>query len=146
MNEINHQVGIKSSPKEIYQLLTTDIGIAKWWTHETSGAGKVGSVIEFRFNDIALEFQVMQLIPNEKVVWKHQGNMPEAWMGTEIVFKLDQKDGQTFIHFNHRNWTQTSDFLAHCNTKWAVFLLSLKEVAETGVGKPFPNDVQIDHS
>ncbi len=30
--------------------------------------------------------------------------------------------------------------------KRAVFLLSLKDYLETGIGKPFPHDIQIDHN
>jgi hypothetical protein len=67
-------------------------------------------------------------------------------MNTAISFELDAKDGQTFVNFTHSNWREYTDFMAHCNTKWAVFLLSLKGALELGVGKPFPNDIQIDHS
>jgi hypothetical protein len=33
----------------------------------------------------------------------------------------------------------------HCSTKWAVFLLSLKQLVETGTGSPEPNDVKISN-
>jgi hypothetical protein len=29
--------------------------------------------------------------------------------------------------------------------KWATFMLSLRELAEAGKGKPSPNDVKIDN-
>jgi hypothetical protein len=106
----------------------------------------VGSVIEFRFNGGGPDFAVTRLIPNKLVGWEHTGTMPEAWMGTEILFQLRQESDQTFVRFTHANWKQPTDFMAHCSTKWAVFLLSLKGVLETGKGKPFPDDVQIDHS
>jgi hypothetical protein len=32
----------------------------------------------------------------------------------------------------------------HCGTKWAVFLLSLKSLLETGKGAPAPNDIKLD--
>jgi hypothetical protein len=67
-------------------------------------------------------------------------------VGTEILFQLETEQDQTFVRFTHSNWQETTDFMAHCSTKWAVFLLSLKNVLETGKGNPFPNDVQIDHS
>ena len=35
--------------------------------------------------------------------------------------------------------------MAHCSCKWAVFLLSLKDALETGKGRPFPDDIHIDH-
>ena len=146
MADINHQVGIKASPAEVYQLLTTDAGLARWWTHDVCGAGDVGSIIEFRFNGGGPDFEVSQLVENRMVVWKHSGAMPEAWMGTEISFLLREEGGQTFVRFTHAKWKEPTDFMGHCSTKWAVFLLSLKDALETGEGKPFPNDIQIDHS
>ena len=146
MIEINHQVGIKASSEKIYELLTTNIGLSKWWTNDTSGAGEIGSTIQFRFNGGGPDFSVTKLVPNKLVGWKHSGSMPEPWMDTEILFKLTAAEDQTYVRFTHSNWKEPSDFMAHCSTKWAVFLLSLKDAAETGTGKPFPNDMQIDHS
>ena len=146
MTDINHRVGIKASPEKIYEALTTDDGLAKWWTNDISGAGEVGSTIEFRFNGGGPDFTVTKLIPNKIVCWQHSGSMPESWIGTEISFQLEVEENQTFVRFTHSNWKETTDFMAHCNTKWAVFLLSLKDALETGKGKAFPNDVQIDHS
>jgi hypothetical protein len=86
------------------------------------------------------------LVENETVQWKHSGSMPEEWMGSEILFQLQVQNDQTIVRFSHYNWKETTDFMAHCSTKWAVFLLSLKDALETGNGKPFPNDISIDHS
>lgn len=146
MADINHQVGIKASPETIYLALTTDDGLAQWWTNDTSGAGDVGSTIEFRFNGGGPDFRVTKLTPNKTVCWQHSGDMPEAWMGTEISFQLDADENQTLVRFTHSNWQETTNFMAHCSTKWAVFLLSLKDALETGQGRPFPNDIQIDHT
>ncbi len=146
MFDINHRVGIKASPENIYNALTTDDGLAKWWTSDTSGAGEVDSTIEFRFNGEGPDFIVTKLIPNKMVCWLHSKSVPEAWIGTRISFKLEAQEEQTFVRFTHSNWKETTDFMAHCSTKWAVFLLSLKAFLETGEGKPFPNDVKIDHS
>ena len=33
----------------------------------------------------------------------------------------------------------------HCSTKWAVFLMSLKSLLESGIGNPEPRDVQISN-
>ena len=146
MTDINHRVGIKASPGEIYEALTTDDGLTKWWTNDISGAGEVGSIIEFRFNGGGPDFAVIELIPNKTVRWKHSGNMPESWIGTEILFQLQVEGEQTFVRFTHSNWKESTDFMAHCSTKWAVFLISLKEAVEPDQGRPFPGDMQIDHS
>lgn len=146
MAEINHRVGIKAPPSTVYRALTTNAGLASWWTEDVSGAGDVTSVIEFRFGGGGPDFVVIELIPDELVRWRHSGSMPEDWMGTEILFQLQLEDDQTFVRFTHSNWKEASDFLSHCSTKWGVFMLSLKDVLESGKGSPFPNDVHIDHS
>jgi uncharacterized protein YndB with AHSA1/START domain len=146
MMDINHRVGIKASPEKIYEALTTNDGLAKWWTNDISGAGGVGSIIEFRFNGGGPDFSVVELVANKTVRWKHSGNMPEPWMGTEILFQLQVEAEQTFVRFTHSDWKEPTDFMAHCSTKWAVFLISLKDAVESNQGRPFPNDMQIDHS
>lgn len=45
---INHQVGIKASPEEIYKALTETEKPAQWWTTDTRGSGaRVGDTLEF---------------------------------------------------------------------------------------------------
>ena len=144
MAEIRHRVGIKGSAADVYQLLTTDSGLSRWWTTDTRGAGGVGSIIEFRFDGDGPDFEVIELVPEQRVRWRHHGSMPEAWMGTEILFELEPGDDQVFVNFSHYNWARADEFLAHCSTKWAIFMMSLKSCIETGRGHPFPDDVHID--
>lgn len=146
MKAIKHRVGIQASAEKIYQALTTNEGLMQWWTNDVTGAGEVGAIIKFRFNGGGPDFKVIELIENKTVRWNHSGNMPEAWMGTEVLFELKEEDNQTFVSFSHAKWQEANDFMAHCNTKWAVFLISLKEAIENNKGRPFPNDISIDHS
>ncbi|MDH3761019.1 MAG: SRPBCC domain-containing protein [Gammaproteobacteria bacterium] len=144
MAEIRHRVGIQGSTSDIYRMLTTDAGLSQWWTSDTSGAGDVGSVIDFRFGNDGPRFEVTELVPERLVRWRHYGEMPPAWMGTEILFELQQQEKQTIVNFSHSNWRQADEFLAHCSTKWGVFMMSLKSSIETGRGQPYPDDVHID--
>ena len=146
MAEINHRVGIAGSVEAVYAALTTDDGLAGWWTHDTRGAGATGSIIHFRFNGGGPDFEVIELQPGKCVRWRYAGNEPDAWEGTEVRFQLEPEDGQVIVRFSHTGWPAVTDFLAHCSTKWAVFLLSLKNMIETGQGQPFPNDIHIDHT
>lgn len=145
MVNIVHRVGIRGSASDVYELLTTDIGLSRWWTVDTTGAGEVGSIIQFRFDGMGPDFKVIELKTNQLVKWQHHGEMPNDWMGTEISFELQQVKDQTYILFAHSNWAKQTEFMGHCSTKWATFLLSLKQTIETGTGTPFPNDIHIDH-
>lgn len=147
--DINHKIGIKKSPEEVFKILGTVEGISKWWTRDTTGDNHKGGKIHFSFQkrldksyDVLAE--IKELDSPKKVCWKIVEG-PQEWLGTEILFNLIPSEEETIIHFSHKNWTSSTDFMAQCNTKWAVFLLSLKDLLETGRGHPFPEDVRIGH-
>jgi hypothetical protein len=76
------------------------------------------------------------------VAWRCIDSAPE-WVGTEVRFDLEPTEGGTFVCFQHVGWQQEGPFFAHCSTKWATFMLSLKQLVETGEGSPFPRDIPI---
>jgi uncharacterized protein YndB with AHSA1/START domain len=144
MVAILHKVGIKSDPDEVYAALATREGLAGWWTTDTHGESAVGEVIQFRFERGGADMQVLELHPGKRVSWLVVGG-PDEWMGTEITFDLSQEGDYTIVLFKHGGWREPVEFMHHCSTKWAVFLLSLKSLAETGQGAPAPRDVKIDN-
>ncbi|OVE81915.1 hypothetical protein BVY03_02375 [bacterium K02(2017)] len=143
---IYHHVGIKADVKAVYQALTTDRGLASWWTKETKGAGPVGAKITFTFNTVNMIFEVVELNENNLIKWQCVDGGGEEWPGTTISFALKQDELQTHLSFKHAGWRNDEGMLSHCSTKWAVFLLSLKKYLESGKGNPFPDDVQINYS
>ena len=54
-------------------------------------------------------------------------------------------DEYSIVLFKHEDWKEPVEFMHHCSTKWAIFLMSLKSLLETGAGAPSPNDVKIDN-
>ena len=145
MPDILHRVGIKSSSADgVYKALTTVEGLSGWWTKNTQGEGKVGGVIKFRFGAGGFDMKVLELQPGTRVLWQVVEG-PEEWIGTKVSWDLEQKDGYTIILFKHQGWREPVEFMHHCSTKWAVFLMSLKSLLETGKGSPDPNDIKIDN-
>jgi uncharacterized protein YndB with AHSA1/START domain len=146
---INHQVGIKATPEDIYSALTETEKLAQWWTIDTRGSGaKVGDTLEFWFNEASFcqKFNVTELKPGKRVVWKSpQGQGADQWEGTEIAFDLSTDAKQTYIQFRHSGWKESTDFQGHCSMRWAVFLLSLKDVMERGKGRPIPYDLEVNY-
>ena len=71
MSEIIHKVGIACSAGEVFNALTTDKGLSRWWTTDTSGAGGVGSIIKFRFGGAGPDFEVVELQPDILVRANH---------------------------------------------------------------------------
>ena len=145
MFEINHFVEIKGSLEEVYAALSTIDGLKRWWTAETSGRAEPGGVVRFDFGPGSFnEMQVTELATNARVRWVCVGH-PDEWLGTEFTFALTEAPGLVRVRFTQAKWQAATDFHAYCSTKWATFLLSLKEAVETGVGRPYPHDLQISH-
>lgn len=145
---INHRVGIKAPVSKVFSALSTVEGVAGWWTRDTTGVSRPGETVDVRFARPSGEelgrmaFEVLELDPDTKVRWRFRSG-PEEWIGTDVTFDLAQNGDYTIVLFNH-TWRELVEFTSHCSTKWATFLLSLKDLVETGRGRPSPEDVKID--
>ncbi|MGY2117622.1 SRPBCC family protein [Nocardia gipuzkoensis] len=145
MVDILHRVGIESPVSEVYAALTTTEGLAGWWTTDTRGnGGEVGGVLEFRFGAGGFDMKVRELEPGRRVLWEVIDG-PDDWVGTQLDWDLGQADDYTIVLFKHQGWKEPVESMYHCSTKWAVLLLSLKSLIETGKGAPEPYDVKIDN-
>lgn len=146
--DIVHRIGIKAPASNVYAALSTIDGLAGWWTTATAGSSKPDGVITFRFHTEdgdeigGFDMDVLELVPDEKVRWRVKAG-PAEWVGTDIEFLLERQDEYTIVMFGHRHWREEVEFTAHCSTKWATFLLSLRDLAETGKGRPAPHDLRI---
>ncbi|GAB3653609.1 SRPBCC domain-containing protein [Actinocorallia lasiicapitis] len=143
MVDILHRIGVKdSTPEQVYDAIATLDGLSGWWAEKTSGLAEVGGVIEFRFGPGGIDMKVLELVPGRLVRWEVVDGPPE-WIGTTVRWELRQDGDYTIVLFTHEGWNEPGEFLRHCSTKWASFLLSLKQLVETGRGAPDPRDVPI---
>ncbi|QJB35898.1 SRPBCC domain-containing protein [Chitinophaga oryzae] len=146
MANILHRIGIKTpSMDEVYRALTTRDGLAGWWTTDTRGEGdQAGNTVIFRFGTDGFDMKVTNLQSPGLVEWEVVDG-PQEWIGTTIRFGLKQEGDYVILLFKHLDWKEPVEFMHHCSTKWAVFLMSLKSLVETGKGRPFPDDVKVDN-
>ena len=142
--DILHRVGVRTtSPEKVYDALTDVGALAGWWTEDTQGSGAVGGVLEFRFPPVGgFDMEVVEAVPDKRVAWRVVDG-PQEWIGTTVDWDLRQDGDWTIVLFSHRGWAEPVEFMHHCSTKWATFLMSLKSLVETGAGAPAPDDVVI---
>jgi hypothetical protein len=145
MVDILHKVGIQSSSADdVYKRLATVEGLSGWWTTDAKGeSNKVGGVIRFRFGNGGFDMKVLALDPGKHVLWDVIDG-PAEWIGTKIIWDIRQEGDWTIVFFKHQGWREPVEFMHHCSTKWAIFLLSLKSLVEDGKGRPYPNAIRID--
>lgn len=140
MVDILHRIGVENgTPERVYEELTTVEGLSRWWTVDTKGDA---DRLEFRFDAGGFDMDVIEARPSERVTWRVTDG-PEEWIGTTIDWQLRQEGDWTIVMFAHAGWREPVPFMAHCSTKWATFLLSLKSLVETGRGAPAPDDVKV---
>ncbi len=150
MTDIVHRIGIKAPAAKVYAAVSTTEGVAGWWTRDTTGTATIGGSVTSRFltkdgTELGrMDLQMARLEPDREVRWRFTDGPPE-WIGTDATFELTQDGDMTILIFGHRNWKEPGEFMAHCSMKWAVFLMSLRELIETGRGRPAPDDVKIDN-
>jgi uncharacterized protein YndB with AHSA1/START domain len=142
MPDIVHRVGIAAPARAVFDAIASTDGLSHWWIVGTTGEASVGGTIHFRPEGGGFDMKLTELTPGKRVRWTCVGGPPE-WIDTELTFELVEKDKQTFVLFTHAKWRETVEFMHHCSTKWATFLLSLKNWLERGEGRPHPYDLKI---
>ena len=143
MADILHRIGVTSpTPDAVYSALTTVEGLSAWWAADTTGDGSLGGVLRFRFERGGIDMRTVELVEGKRVLWEVVDG-PEEWRGTRVRFDLRQEGDCTVVLFAHEGWREPVEFMHHCSTKWATFLLSLTSLVETGTGAPEPHDIHI---
>ncbi|MDQ2715312.1 MAG: SRPBCC domain-containing protein [Chloroflexota bacterium] len=131
---------IAATPESVFNALTQQDEIVRWWANEAQVKPEVGSLGEFRFRQPAgvLQFEVAELTTGEKVRWlSRQG--PPQWAGTSVTWNLTPVQNGTRLLFTHAGFAQVDKAYEQVRGNWEYFLDSLKSYLETGKGTPgFP--------
>jgi len=135
---ICHRLLIEVPVEIVYGALTTQQGLAGWWTPDTLAQPEVGSILRFGFGpDYYKEMKVTELTPYNIVKW-HCLKAHDEWIGTTLSFVLEAHRKGCVLSFVHAGWKDYTPELASCSYDWALFFRSLKFFCETGKGFPYP--------
>ena len=112
--------------------------VLQWCMNSVGSAHAAdGGLLTFFKHDFRVE-----ATPGRRVRWTCVKGSPE-WTNTEVTFDLVYRQDQTFVIFKHAGWAEPVEFMHHCSTKWATFLLSLRDLLEKSSGQPAPRDLKI---
>lgn len=162
MPNICLEVVINAPIEKVYQAVTSQEGLAAWWT---PAATVNGDVARFPFGPHYFkEMKIMQQLSPTFVSWHCLAGADE-WVGTSISFRMDagngemllkahpeaggqieqqdQPDNATVLYFEHADWKAYTPMFAECSYTWGQFLRSLKLCCETGKGRPWPEQHRV---
>lgn len=143
MPDICHRVGVRAPASQVYEALASREGVASWWTSDVEGESVEGASLAFGFGGPAwVTMEVEELQASRLVLWRCTAG-PKEWLDTTLRFTLREEEGETVLVFTHAGWREPVEFLHHCSTKWATFLLGLKAGLEGGSARAWPNDQTI---
>jgi uncharacterized protein YndB with AHSA1/START domain len=139
MLAIKHLFHIAAPREQVYEAISSIEGLQGWWTVQVSGESEVGGILSFRFGEHGPDMKVLALEPNQEVRWECVAGIP-GWTGNVISFKLDENEGKTRVRFIHEGWSETDDQYAAINFTWGRYLVSLRQLCQTGVGAAFGSE------
>ncbi|MGV7222663.1 MAG: hypothetical protein ACQ9MH_14185 [Nitrospinales bacterium] len=143
MAKVNHQVGIVGDINKIFRAMHEPAGLDGWWATKTDGNAEIGEILDLHFSDVVtLSFKIVALQENA-LVHLHCVSGPGPWQGGYLTFSCRQDDDQVWVGLLHENDSASDDDFLYFNTKWPCYLLSLRDLIESGKGRPYPNDVKI---
>jgi len=142
---IRHRVGVQAERDELFDALILPEKLIGWWPTTAHGTPQVGGRLELTFPGYPNHvWEILELVPGERVHLRCEDG-PGPWLKTELRFELHPTESQVFVTLEHLHLDAESDAYLYFNTKWPTFLLSLKNLLETGRGQPYPNDLRIQH-
>lgn len=143
MAKVCHQVGIVGSINKIFRMLHEPKGLNGWWATKTDGTPELGQILNLHFTDVVTLSFKLEMLEENSLVHLHCISGPGAWKNSNLIFTLKQGEDQVWVHLDHENEDASDDDFLYFSTKWTCYLLSLRDLIETGKGNPYPNDIKI---
>jgi uncharacterized protein YndB with AHSA1/START domain len=138
MKSILHTVDVHATPQDVYRALTTEEGLAGWWTTRVRADVRVGGVVAFEFLEVFNpEMEVTALDEPRHVAWKCVDGH-DAWADNTFAFTSEPRGDGAILFFRHDYARELDDEeYGRYNFNWGYYLHSLKLLCETGTGRPF---------
>ena len=134
-------ITVNASPKEAMKKISQ---VSGWWANNVNGkAEKLNDKFTVDFGKTFVDFQITELVPNKKVVWKitdcnlHWIKAKKEWKGTEVVFEISEKKNTTQIAFTHVGIVPGIECYNDCERGWDGYVkTSLVKFINDGKGMP----------
>ncbi len=118
--------------------------VNRWWAKKFTGkAEMLNDKFSVHFGETFVDFQISELIPNQKVAWKvtdcnlHWINNKKEWKDTEVVFEISEKKKLTQIDFTHVGLVPGVECYNDCEAGWDGHVTgSLVKLITEGKGVP----------
>ena len=135
---------VDNTPKEAFDAINNVRG---WWSEEIEGdTDQPSAEFKYHYQDLhRCTIKITEFVPGKKVVWHVVDNYFDfvqdkaEWIGTDVVFEIAKRDGQTEVHFTHVELVPAYACYDLCSNAWGTYIThSLRDLMTTGKGQPNP--------
>lgn len=135
---------VDQSPEQAFNAINNVRG---WWSGIVEGdTDRLGAEFTYRYqNEHRSTQKITELVPGKKVVWHVlDSNLSFAadtseWNGTDIVFEIGERNGQTEVRFTHVGLVSDFDCYDNCSNAWGMLVNgNLQRLIKTGRDQPDP--------
>ena len=140
MNEIFHELPILCNAERLYEAITDESYLSKWWLAGAKYEAVIGALGLFPFSDGSgnIAMRVDDIEPGRKQVWSCTQHKHGEWINTKISFELiPESEKSCVLRFKHSNWANTDGVYGRVSFYWAaLYLRNLKLMLEKEATKP----------
>lgn len=122
----SHTITANIAPEEAIERISR---VADWWTKGFSGAAqKIGDAFTVRFAETFVDFDVVELIPTKRLVWRvtdcnlHWIQDRTEWKGTEIAWDISCDGSATTVRMTHVGLIPAKECYNSCLAGWDFYL------------------------
>ena len=144
MKDQNYNISftVHQSADEVSEAINSVRG---WWSGEIEGdTDKLAADFTYRYKDMHRSKQrITELVPGKKIVWRVLDSQlsflkdKSEWTGTEIVFDISAKRGQTEVRFTHAGLNPQIECYGSCSNAWGMLVNgNLRNLITTGIPQP----------
>ena len=125
MYSVSYEVFIESSPGRVFDFLTIQHLLSKWFAPQVIASPKEGTVAAFAFDfDLNFKMELDKLDKSGLVRWRCVDGYKE-WLGSVVEFSFNEKEGGTLLKFKHSG-LKNDDKKEKTLSDWIKFLEKLK--------------------
>ncbi len=140
-NNYHVSVSVNATAPKTFDAINS---VAKWWTEDFKGdTQKLNNEFTVTFGETYITSKVTELVPGKKIVWlvtdcnKHWLKNKKEWVGTTMVWELEEAGNKTKINFTHLGLVPGLECYNGCENAWNSYIKSsLLKLVNEGKGKP----------
>ncbi len=126
MTTLYHEITVKASPAQIWNVLTTRAGLNQWWPGSVSIFGGDSWQMQPLLSESRLVFKVIEEQTHKVLEWLcTEGE--DCWPNTLVHWRIEPLEDCWKLVVEHRDLRETPSQLAALNTQWGGWVHRIAE-------------------